>query len=268
MKVAITRPEIYHMESITIARSYGFDTFFAPMILLRPVEDPRFDSFIHRLFNGEADFVIFTSANGVRYAFDRVQSQEPFINALNHTNVVAIGPKTNKSLKEKGITTKIIPKEYSSLGIVETLSPLTDGRNVEIIRSDRGNVKLNESLKRAGALVHEANVYTGVSPDGFWLVRAKELIKKILDGNIDVLTFTSGMTVNNLFEIANEMEVYEEIRRICRKDGKKGEMLIAVIGRETERALGNFGVNADVIPRTYTFEAMMDAIWRKINSSG
>jgi len=255
MKVAITRPAVYLTESIAIARSYGFDTFAAPMILLRPVEDPRFDLFIHRLFEEEVDFVIFTSANGVRYAFDLVRSQEPFINALNRTNVVAIGPKTDKSLKEKGITAKIIPKEYSSLGIVDILSPIVDGRDVEIIRSDRGNVKLNDGLKRAGAIVHEANVYTGVSPDGSWLVRAKELIKKILDRDIDVLTFTSGMTVNNFFEIVREMGLYEEIREIC------GEMLIAVIGRETARALRNFGVNADVIPNAYTFEAMMDAVF-------
>ena len=99
--IAIMRPAGYLAGSSRLAASMGFSTINAPMIDVVDKKDANFDGFVQRVLEGESDYVIFTSANGVEFTLLKLTDPEYFIEQLNKTHVVAIGPKTRDALLKK-----------------------------------------------------------------------------------------------------------------------------------------------------------------------
>ena len=165
--IAIMRPANYLAESIKFANSMGFKAITAPMIDVVDKTDNEFKVFFERIMAGVADYVIFTSANGVEFTLLKLNSTDEFIDQLNQTNVVAIGPKTKEALLKSGINVSLMPDSYSSVGLVEMLSrikPGIEGSVIEIARSSHGAPELVQGLIEKGAKVHETQVYEIIRP--------------------------------------------------------------------------------------------------------
>lgn len=234
-------------DSVKLAASMGFSTITAPMIDVMDKKDPNFKGFLDRIMGGEADYVIFTSANGVEFTLLKLRYPDEFIERLNGTNVVAIGPKTKDALLKNGIHVSLMPESYSSAGLVEVLSGI-EGAVIEIARSSHGAPELVRGLLEKGAMVHETQVYQIISPRD---ERHEKLIKKALSGEIDIFAFTSTMMVSNFMALANDKGIKEDIIRIMNKK------LVAAIGKPTYDTLVGYGLNVDVMPERYTFEDML-----------
>ena len=65
--LAIMRPSVYKEESVKLAESMGFDAMAVPMIELTGMQDSSFNPFFQHVVKKEADYVIFTSANGLDF---------------------------------------------------------------------------------------------------------------------------------------------------------------------------------------------------------
>ncbi len=245
--IAIMRPSGYIAESVRLAASMGFSTIAAPMIDVMDKNDHEFKGFFDRVMGGESDYVIFTSANGVEFTLLKLKYPEEFIERLNETNVVAIGPRTKDALLKNGIRVSIMPESYSSSGIVEAMRKI-EGASIEIARSSHGAPELVRGLLEKGAVVHETQVYQIISPRD---ERHEALMKRALAGNVDIFAFTSTMMVRNFMARANEMGVKDEIIRIM------NNKMVAAIGKPTRDTLIGCGVNVDVMPERYTFEDML-----------
>ncbi|WP_407355894.1 uroporphyrinogen-III synthase [Methanolobus sp. WCC5] len=248
--LAIMRPESYLKESAELAESMGFEPLAVPMIELADMKDGFFDGFVERVLSGVADYVIFTSANGIDFTLRKIPSNErdKFIDALNSTKVIAIGPTTRKALEDLGINVLGMPGVYSSEGLVEFLCPEVKGKIIDTARSFYGSSLLIEGLKECGAQVHETNVYTLTKPkgdvqDGF--------IRRMLDGQIDVFAFTSSMMVRNFFEHAIDKASSEEVIDIMNKS------IVAAIGIPTAKTLESYGVKVSVTPGKFTFQDIL-----------
>src|SRR3989304_1352510 len=120
--IAIMRPAGYLTESVKLARSMGFEPIIAPMIDVVDKTDANFKGFVERIMQLESDYVIFTSANGVEFTLLKMKHPEEFIEQLNKTEVVAIGPQTRKALLKNGIHVNAVPDSFSSKGLVEYLN--------------------------------------------------------------------------------------------------------------------------------------------------
>lgn len=249
--IAITRPKEHLEESAELAKSYGYEVIAAPMIEIRERDDPEFDVFVQHVLVGEADYVIFTSTNGVRFTLKKANCTEKFIDALNECKIIAIGPSTQRELEKHGIGVDTIPRTHSSSGLVSTLAPYVKEKKVEAVQSTQGGQLLVRGLRKNGAFVHEVQVYEIVSPTD---ERPRQLIGVALKGEIDVYTFTSTMTVKNFLTIAEELGVRHDIIE------KMNEKTIAAIGEPTATALRKNGVHVDVLPKRFTFKDMLDEI--------
>ncbi len=258
MRVAITRPIEYIEQSEEMLRKRGFDVIAAPMIGVAPRDDPGFEPFLRRVIEGVADFVIFTSLNGVRFTLEKIDEARrgTFISALNDpaTNVVSMGPRTAEGLERFGIKPDMIPETFTSAGLLELLRPYVPGKDLEVVRSDHGSKILIDGLREAGGEVHEIKVYSIVRPAG---ERQHELIREVADGNVDILTFTSAQTVKNFFKTADELGLGNIIQR------RLSEMLIAVIGEPTARVVEDLGLKVDIMPKRATFDDMIDEISKR-----
>lgn len=245
--IAIMRPASYLAESVKLANSMGFDAITAPMIDVVDKTDSNFKGFVEHIMEGEVDYVIFTSANGVEFTLLKLNEPEEFIEQLNKTHVVAIGPRTKNALLKNGIHVSFVPDSYSSEGLVEKLKGIK-GAVIEIARSSHGAPELVEGLKKKGAIVHETQVYQIISPRD---ERHAALMKRALAGEVDIFAFTSSMMVRNFMALADEIRAKDEIIRVL------NEKTVAAIGKPTADTLSEFGVKVKVMPERYTFEELL-----------
>ncbi|MCD4703643.1 MAG: uroporphyrinogen-III synthase [Methanosarcinaceae archaeon] len=248
--VAIMRPERYLDGSSKLAESYGFKPVAIPMIELRNMKDDVFDTFMSHVLGGISDYVIFTSANGIDYTIEKVpiSQRQAFIDALNNTKVIAIGPTTREQLLELGISVLGMPGVYSSQGLVEYLCSQIDGKVIDIARSAFGSPTLISGLEDCNASVFETKVYTLVRPKG---EQQEQLIQKTLAEEISVFAFTSSMMVRSFFEQADSMGEKDEVMNILNRS------VVVAIGKPTANTLNEYGIEVNITPQKYTFEEML-----------
>lgn len=251
--LAIMRPESYREKSEALARKYGFTPLYAPMIKLEGMKDEGFEPFVQRVLEGRSDYVVFTSANGITFTLDKLSSpeKEKFIAALKKSRVIAIGPNTEKELTKIGIENPFLPGAYSSEGIVEALCPEVKGKIVELARSSFGAQVLIEGLEKCGATVYETHVYTLSIPEG---AVQKELIERTFAGKVDAFAFTSSMMVKGFMEHAEKLGSRDAIKEALSRT------VIGAIGTPTGKTLKKYGIEANVIPEEFTFEALLKAM--------
>ncbi len=245
--IAIMRPAGYLAGSARLAHSMGFKAVTAPMIDVVDKSDNNFKGFVERVMNGAVDYVIFTSANGVEFTLLKLNSTDEFVDQLNETSVVAIGPGTRDALIKNGIRVSMMPGSYSSEGLLDLLTDIR-GAVIEIARSSHGAPGLVKGLLDKGAVVHETQVYEIIRPRD---ERHKKLMEQALAGNIDIFAFTSSMMVRNFMAIAEDMGIKDDIIRIM------NEKRVAAIGKPTSETLAGFGVQVGIMPEHYTFEELL-----------
>ena len=237
-KIAILRPEAQQEEAARLAERYGFRSIQAPAIAL--AEKPLPKDLLERL--EAAECVAFTSANGVKLALQN----QAILNSLFEKKIVAIGPKTEQALANKGIMSQV-PEEYSSEGLEKILKGKC--RSILFLRSAQGSRYLSDGLRAAGLLVDDIPLYevtTSCDP------RLDDLIKRA--AGVDIFAFTSSSTARNLMERAQTLGLETELREAL------GNATVAAIGKPTANELARLKIRMDVMPEKFTFESMLKAL--------
>ncbi|WNY23180.1 hypothetical protein MmiHf6_04840 [Methanimicrococcus hongohii] len=255
--LAIMRPETYTDASEDVAAAAGFQPFSVPVVTLKGMKDDFFDGFVKRVLSQKTDIVIFTSANGIEYTLKNLDgiSADDFLEALKKIQIVAIGPTTRKKLESFGLTSSLMPGEYSSVGLVNDMGKDVAGKVIDIPRSFYGSVVLVQGLIDAGATVHQTHVYTLDVPEG---ALQDELIEKTLAGEIDAFAFTSTMMVKNFMALADKTGDRDAVIE------KLNDAVVGAIGYPTAQTVESFGVSVDAVPEEFTFEALVDVMKEKM----
>jgi len=250
--VGIMRPSRYARESLLLAESLGLDALLVPMIEVREYKDDGFEGFVGRVLGGDSDYVTFTSVNGVEFTMKRIDDAKGFVRALNDCcKVAAIGPRTARALEEAGIRVTLIPKTYSSSGLLDLFQSGVSERVVEVVRSTHGAPLLVDELVGRGAEVHETCVYTLARPRG---EEQYSFVRRVLDSGVDGLAFTSTMMVHNFMKTAQDLGVLEGVVN------RLGEIAVGAIGLPTGKTLKSYGVNGIIVPEKFLFKDLLLAL--------
>ena len=230
VRAAVFRPDDERLaDAVELLDALGAEPVPDPMLAIEPTgQTPRED----------ADFAILTSTTGVELVSEA--GWDP-----GEATVCAIGPTTAEALKAAGYTVGIVPGEYTSSGLVETLDEQIDGARVEIARSDHGSDVLPDGLEAAGAYVHETVLYELVRPEGSG--RSAELAA---EGELDAALFTSPLTVEHFLEIAEDRGVREEAIAGLET------AVVGVIGPPTRETAEELGIEVDLVPDEADFEVL------------
>jgi uroporphyrinogen III methyltransferase/synthase len=193
-RVLVTRSRQQASRLSTILASHGAQPVESPTIIIDPVQNyGELDKVIAEL--SSYNWVIFTSSNGVKIFFDRLTVLGMDARALKGVSICAIGPSTSIAIEQRGITVDYMPREYISEAIADGFKDMNikDAR-ILLPRSAEARPELVSSLCNLGALVDEIAIYTTVVP------AEKDTAGKrmLLNGEIDIITFTSSSTVRNL----------------------------------------------------------------------
>ncbi len=241
--IAFTRPLRRLAESVEIAKGYGFDVMAAPSLDIVHGDARSYDEIRKKLKEKVFSTVIFSSATAAEECLSEWGDELSSI--FSDTEVISIGPGTAKALGRIGVDTSSIPAEYTSFGLVEHLSGNRDGRKVLIVHSDRGSTVLKDGLESSGFDVEELIAYTLEKHEG----GLEEIRSAILDDKVDVIAFTSRMSVESFLDsIGLEKEI------IFRK------AKAAAIGPPTKERLEEEGIRADMMPKDATFKDLLQVI--------
>jgi uroporphyrinogen III methyltransferase / synthase len=245
-KILITRAREQSGDFSTLLKKLGAEVIEFPTIeIVPPLRWKELDQAIDQLKS--YDWLIFTSANGVNFFWQRLSERGGVRRLPSTLKVCAIGPATARQLKEKKISVSYIPKEFIAESILEGFEKLLiKGERILLARAKKARDILPNGLKKLGAKVDVVEVYRTVKPKA----GSKRLKKLLTDGSIDVITFTSSSTVNHFAELLKK----EDLRKLL-----KG-IAIACIGPVTARTAKQWGMRVQVQPKQYTIPSLTRAV--------
>jgi uroporphyrinogen III methyltransferase/synthase len=242
--VVMTRPERQADDLARLLRAQGAKPIAFPTISINPPADwNELDAALDQLESFH--WLIFTSANGVHFFFERLYQKGRDVRDLKGIHICCIGPATARQLDDRGIRVDLVPDEYIAEGILKSFATMDlQGRKILIPRAARARDILPETLKKQGAEVTVATTYRTVNSG-----RKKEELTAWIDaGDVDVITFTSSSTVTNFVEIMGQ-------------DYKlPSHIKIACIGPVSASTAQKAGFTIDMMQEEYTMEGLVRSL--------
>lgn len=246
--VAITRPKDRAKKACEIVENLGGEAFLAPTLDLEPVNTESLKELIQR--KDELDWIVFTSPTTI---VSLNKFYPDFLTNLD-CKLAVIGNKTGKLAEKHGLTVDLMPDDFTAEGLVEEFSKngITN-KTIGIPRTASARPTLPEGLEKLGNTVILAEAYKSLFPmdEG----KVKELISKIENNEIDAITFTSPLTVENFFKISEDNE---KLAHLLNEN-----LLTVSIGPITARVLDKYGIT-HIYPDTYTVPDMMELLFEKL----
>jgi uroporphyrinogen III methyltransferase/synthase len=249
-RIIVTRPASEARRAADFLEAQGAEVILAPTVEIRPITDPKpLDAAIERL--GDFDWLVFTSANGVRFFLDRLVLRGKDLRALGQLRIAAIGPATAEALAGFHLRADLVPATFRSESLSAALADIAGGRKILLARADRGRTLLRDELAHV-ANVEQVPVYHHADaaslPDG--------VVERILDNSVDWVTLTSSAIASRFHALLPE----DARKRI-------GERVrIASLSPVTSEIVARLGWVVDVEAMQATWESLIDALAARVQS--
>jgi len=230
-------------------RELGADAIELATIEIRPAADyAPLDAAIREL--GAYDWLIFTSANGVRFFMERLDASGADLRALR-AKICAIGPATRTAVEALHLKVDLMGKDYVAEGLVEAFAAhdLT-GRRILLPRAAVARDLIPQELARRGARVDVVEAYRTVVPEA-----ARSHAREVFGGarKPHLIAFTSSSTVRNFVEAAGTAAL-ESVKAVS-------------IGPVTTAAARELGIEVAATARVFTIEGLIEAILDVLQSA-
>jgi uroporphyrinogen III methyltransferase/synthase len=218
-------------------RDLGANVMELPAIEIRPPADyGPLDRAIADL--GSYDWLIFTSANGVRFFIDRLDRSSRDLRSLK-AKICAIGPATRAAIEALHLRVDLMGKEYVAEGLLEAFAAHDlEGKRVLLPRAAVARDLVPVELGRRGAHVDVVEAYRSVMPEDL-AARAREIAA-------DWITFTSSSTVRNVVAAAGRSAL--------------AGVKVASIGPITSRTARDLGIDVTVQAEEFTIDGLVKAL--------
>jgi uroporphyrinogen III methyltransferase/synthase len=245
--VVVTRARRQASNLVNQLTDLGAECIECPTIeIVPPDDDQPMRQAIQNISN--YDWLVFTSVNGVLKFFNLLFEMGKDVRALGHIKICTIGPVTASQLIEYGLKTDILPKTYRAESVVEAFEKINmRDKRVLLPRAKEARTVLPESLRKIGAIVDEVFAYETISVTG----HDPEIISRIQNADIHMITFTSSSTVNNFCNIFPDCIGNENFNK---------KVIIASIGPITSETARKKGLSVSIEAEEYTIPGLTEAI--------
>lgn len=247
-RIMVTRAREQASDLADMLARDGAEVLEFPSLAIQALSDySELDAAITRL--ADYDWLIFTSVNGVRFFWERLDKAGKDGRALASVKIAAIGPATASALEKRGIRTDLIPSSYVAEQVAEALLQMEGGdmagKRVLLPRAAEARMVLPETLAGAGAEVDVIPVYEAKPVNA----NAAQIGDLLASGKLDCISFASSSTVRNFLSMVPAHLV----------NGPNAPA-IASIGPITSRTLREHGLPVSIEPEQYTIPALVRAI--------
>ncbi|MEK6405357.1 MAG: uroporphyrinogen-III synthase [Acidobacteriota bacterium] len=254
--VLVTRPRGQSEDIAARLEALGATVILCPTIeVVPPSSWVALDASIQEI--KEYDWIIFTSANGVRFFFRRLgEIRSDGAQALAGLVVCAIGPATALALERAGAIAQVTASDSKAEGALMAIIDYLGGdENVRGLRFliPRARVArdfLPAGLRRLGARVDAVETYQTVKPD----VEPGSVLRIFKENSIDVVTFTSSSALSNFAALVGLTDLSVLL----------ANMLVACIGPVTSETAASHGLKRVIQPELYNADALVASIVKSI----
>lgn len=245
MRIGITRPERQADDAIARCLELGAEPLLLPTIEIHPPTDWRpVDDVLARLH--EFDWLVFTSANGVRYLMERLWEQGGDPRRIARIRLAAIGDATAEALARWRLRADLVPESFRAEALAEALQPHVAGCRVLWARASRGRDVLPHELAAAGADVEQVVTYRNADADSL----PAAALAMIEQGAVHWIALSSPSIATNLVRLLTPA-ARRHLGTVTR---------LAAISPVTAEAAHEAGLPIAAVASEYTWNGLFTAI--------
>ncbi len=242
-RLLVTRPAGQAEPLVAELGALGAEVSCQPAIeILPPADWAVVDKTIEQV--GEFDWLVFSSANGVRFFLDRLLQLGHDLRSLGGVRLAVIGPATAHTLAQYHLHVDCQPDEYRAEALAEVLAAEASKQKFLLVRASRGREVLAERLQAAGGNVEQTIVYRSVDVQQ----ADPQITQAMAAGQIDWVTVTSSAIARSLVDLFGT---------------QLGQAKLAAISPLTAAVLIKAGYPPHAVATEYTSDGLVEAILRR-----
>ena len=203
---------------------------------------------------GTYDWIVFTSANGVRYFLDEFYRIYDDVRSLGLLRFAAIGDTTARAITDHHLKVECQPKIATAGALADALidTGSLDSAKLIVITGNQNRDELVTKLEAAQAIVDQLQVYKTEKTD----LSAEPSAADFRARGADAILFASSSAVQSFVDQAAALKLDQGAKR----------PLAGSIGPQTSETMKQAGMPIDFEARTPSLDALIEALVKKLRS--
>ncbi len=250
-RIAVTRAREQSPELTAKLTALGAEVVELPLITISKHIDK------HMLLDvltelGTYDWIVFTSANGVRYFFEEFYRIYDDVRSLGLLRFAAVGETTAKAIAVHHIKIECQPKIATGAALADALiaTGSLDHAKLLVITGNLNREELVTKLEAERAIVDQLQVYQTEKTD----LAADPAAADFRARGADAILFASSSAVQSFVDQAAALKLAAEAKR----------PLAGSIGPQTSETMKMVGMPIDFEAKTPSLDALVEALVKKL----
>lgn len=250
-RVAITRTRDQNSELREKLETLGAEVLELPLITIaKDVDKHGLVEILTEL--GTYDWIVFTSANGVRYFFEEFLKGFKDIRALGLLRFACIGRATAREIERHHIRVECMPDTATGASLADALieTGSLDSAKVIVVTGNLNRDKLVKKLEAARAIVDRLPLYRTEKTD----LSADPVADDFRRHGADAILFASSSAADSYHAQTAHLTLAPEARR----------PLVGSIGEQTTESLQTHGLPPDFVAPRPSLDALVAELVRRL----
>ncbi len=253
-RVAITRTRDQNGELREKLETLGAEVLELPLIRIgKYVEKDALVEILAEL--GGYDWIVFTSANGVRYFFEDFLKGFPDIRALGLLRFACVGKATAREIEKHHIKVECMPDTATGDSLADALiaTGSLDSAKVIVVTGNLNRDTLVKKLEAARAIVDRLQLYKTEKTD----LTADPIADDFREKGADAILFASSSAVQSFTDQAKSLKLAKDARR----------PLAGSIGPQTTETMKKVGMDIAFEAKTPSLDSLIEALIKNLKAS-
>lgn len=234
-------------------RALGAEVLELPLITIaKAVEGQTVEDVFAEI--GGYDWIVFTSANGVRHFFDEFRARFDDVRSLGLLRFAAIGDTTAAAIRERHIRVECQPETATAEALADELvaTGSLDSAKVLVVTGNLNRDALVQKLEEARAIVDRCPMYRTEKVD----LAADPAAADFRARGADAVLFASSSAVQSFVDQAAVLKLAKDARR----------PLAGSIGPQTSETMRKAGLPVDFEAASPGLDALVAALVKRLGA--
>jgi uroporphyrinogen-III synthase len=252
-RIVVTRAREQASELASKLTQLGAEVIELPLIrVTKHIEKDTLSDVMAEL--GTYDWIVFTSANGVRFFFEEFFRLFDEIRSLGLLRFACIGDATAKAIRDLHLRIECQPDVATAEALADALiaTGSIDSTKILIITGNLNREVLVQKLEEARGIVDQLQVYKTEKTNLEHDPAASDFRRR----GGDAILFASSSAVQSFVDQAASLKLLKEAKR----------PLAGSIGPQTSETMKKLGMPVDFEAKTPSLDAFAEAVVKKLGS--
>ena len=250
-RIAVTRAREQASELSAKLAALGAEVIELPLIKIeKHIEKDVLADVMLEL--GSYDWIVFTSANGVRFFFEEFHRIFDDIRSLGLLRIACVGDTTAAAVRDYHLKAECQPKVATADALADELiaTGSLDSAKILVVAGNLNRETLVRKLEAARAIVDCLQVYRTEKTD----LTADAVAADFRARGADAILFASSSAVQSFTDQAAALKLAPAARK----------PLAGSIGPQTSETMKQVGMPIDFVAKTPSLDGLIEALVRKL----